>query len=92
MSTSTVLFKKIKQEPPGVNIFMSEEQYNTAKEQQPDMFCFVAEVKTPRQVTEHVRSDPLAKWVLFRGDMVELSVSIPVFVDGRNIETPNEWF
>lgn len=90
-TTSAFLFKKVKQQIQVASFFMTQEQYDEAMDKQPDMFCFVTEVKTPKDLADAVREDPLARWVLFKGQMVEVSVAIPVFVDGRNIEKCNEW-
>lgn len=88
--TSMFLFRKSKK-PVDVTMFMTIEDYNSKMEQQPDMLEFSCQVASPRELADAVRSDPLASWVLFRGQMVDVSVNIPVFVDGRNIETSNEW-
>lgn len=52
--------------------------------------CLVGEIKTKEELVSAVRSDPLAKFVLFRGQMADVSVNIPVFVDGRSVES-GEW-
>lgn len=86
---SSMLFKKVKVEPRGV--FFTHDQYEEALKDAPETLAFVANIASAKDLADEVRKDPLAKWVLFRGQMVDVSVNIPVFVDGRNVETSNEW-
>lgn len=53
---------------------------------------FVCEVDSPEAVTAAVRKAPLEKYVLFRGEMMTVEVAMPVFVDGKNLDTLEaEW-
>jgi len=58
----------------------------------PTFLQFVCEVENPKQVAEHVRKAPLEKYVLFKGEVVELQVAIPVFANGKSLDTlSKEW-
>lgn len=57
-----------------------------------DALEFVCHVKSPQEVAAAVRKAPLDEYVLFRGEMMAVKVAIPVFVDGKNLETLSaEW-
>ena len=71
-----------------------EEWKDEEKKDEKDEYTlsFVAAVKTPKDVAEIVRKDPLSKFVLFHGEMQEIKVAIPVFANGKNLQTlDSEW-
>lgn len=57
-----------------------------------EVFVFQGFVEAPKEVAELVRRAPLKKYVLFRGEFSEIRVAMPVFVDGKSLDTLDaEW-
>lgn len=53
---------------------------------------FVGIVESPKDLAELVRRKPLSNYVLFQGDVHSIQISMPVFVDGKNLDTfEAEW-
>jgi hypothetical protein len=53
---------------------------------------FVALVEKPAQVLKLVRKNPTDKYLLFYGEVEELTVAMPVFMGGKNLAQLNsEW-
>ena len=53
---------------------------------------FVCMAETPADVAAEVRKAPLEDYVLFSGEFAPVKVAMPVFVDGKNIDTMSaEW-
>lgn len=48
---------------------------------------FIAQVQSPKEVAAIVRRDPTQKYVLFHGEMKNVEIAMPVFVDGKNLDT-----
>lgn len=48
---------------------------------------FVCHVKSPKDVAKQVRKDPTQRYVLFHGEMLDVKIAMPVFVDGKNLDT-----
>jgi len=51
---------------------------------------FICAVNSPKEVAAIVRKDPLEKYVLFSGQMTEIKVAIPVFADGKALDSMSE--
>lgn len=45
---------------------------------------FLGMVKSASEVAEVIRKDPMARYLLFRGQTIPIKVAMPVFIDGRN--------
>jgi len=53
---------------------------------------FVCFCSTPQAVSEAVRKEPNARYVLMSGQMNPLQIAIPVFIRGKNLATmDHEW-
>ena len=97
-NSKTLFFKRVKQtKAPGMNLFeamcaIDNENWKRTDNELPEILVFVAEVKNAKELAALVRKSPLDKFVLVKGQMVEIKVAIPVLIDGRNVETQDEWF
>jgi hypothetical protein len=57
-----------------------------------EKIAFVAVVENPKEVLKLVRKDPTEKYLLFYGEVEELTVAMPVFMGGKNLATlTSEW-
>lgn len=71
-----------------------EQWKEDAKEEEKpeEVFVFVGFVDSPKDVAALVRKAPLKKYVLFRGEFAEVKIAMPVFVDGKSLDTmAEEW-
>lgn len=98
------LFRKTVRKPkenrrdPFWSLFKPEKQGEEwkdggAEEEKPvEILEYVGTVESPKQIAELVRKAPLEKYVLFRGEMVEVQVAVPVFVEGKSLDSmEDEW-
>lgn len=69
-----------------------EDSSDNGKSRETDAFEFICHVKSPKEIAAAVRRAPLHSYVLFQGIMSEVKVAMPVFVDGKSLDTLNaEW-
>lgn len=53
---------------------------------------FVAIVDSPKELASIVRKSPTEKYLLFYGEVQEMTVAIPIFIGGKNLATlDSEW-
>lgn len=93
-NSSAFLFKKVKpvkNTSPFASLFQDDKIKDETEEK--ELLSFVGEVKNGKELANMIRQDPLGKYLLFKGQMVDIKISIPVFIDGKNVETTDsEWF
>lgn len=97
------LFKRILVKPrqpcnpfrPGVVMLLPQDPSETWRNQpqvEREELQFCGEVKEPKIVAEMVRRDPLARYVLFSGEFIELQVAVTVLKSGIAMESlTEEW-
>lgn len=54
------------------------------------VYEFIAQVKTPAEVAKIVRGAPLKKYALFSGILQNISIEIPVMIDGIAADSLSE--
>lgn len=92
-----VLFRRVKKTDPSCFIFSfghidGEEWNKTGKAVPEEILEFVGKVTSLKAVAALVRRDPLHPYVLFEGKMTEIKVAIPVFMNGKSLDTMGaEW-
>jgi hypothetical protein len=75
---------------------MEGEEWKEPQQQQQsatrEVFQFVAQVHSPKEVADLVRQDPLTRHILFHGQITELKVPIAVLLDGKSLDSlDSEW-
>ena len=71
----------------------SQQSENATEPEKPKkVLSFVAMAATPAEIAAQVRKAPLEEYVVMRGHMHKVQVALPVFMDGRNLDTLSaEW-
>lgn len=63
-----------------------------SKKKPAKQLVFISMVSCPAEVAKLIRKSPNEEYVILRGQMHAVKVAMPVFMDGRNLDTLNaEW-